>query len=174
MFLRQRILVANIRIFHAVQRHVHRTDPQHGAVEIEAVEHLFVEMIAALLIVEQLRVVLAQVLASCDQETACAAGRIDNDVLRTWRHHLDHQRDDVAWRAELAVLSGGRDLRQHIFVEVALCVAVLHRDVGQQVDDLGEQGGRRDGEARALHVGGMRGAFFRHAAQEREDMLGND
>jgi hypothetical protein len=46
MLLRQRILVADVGIIDAMQRHVHRADPQHGAVEIEAVEHLLVEMVA--------------------------------------------------------------------------------------------------------------------------------
>ena len=77
MFLRQRILVADVRIIDAVQRHVHRADAQHRAVEIEAVEHLLVEMIAALLFVEQLRVVVAQIFAGRDQEAAGAAGGID-------------------------------------------------------------------------------------------------
>ena len=36
-------------------------------------------------------------------------------------------------------------------MEVALGVAILHRDIGKQIDDL-EQRGRRDGEARALHM----------------------
>ena len=66
------------------------------------------------------------------------------------------------------------DLAEHVFVEVALGVAILHRDVGEQVDDLGQQRRRRDGEARALHVRGMRRALLGHRAQERKDVLGDD
>ena len=44
----------------------------------------------------------------------------------------------------------------------------------EHVDHLGQQRRRRDGEARALHVLGVRRAVLRHVAQEREDMLGDD
>ena len=127
-----------------------------------------------LVVVEQLRMVVAQIFAGRDQEAAGAAGGIADDVLRRRRHHLHHQRDDVARRAELAVLAGSRDLAEHVFVEVALGVAILHRDLGQQVDHLGEQRRGGDGEARALHVGRVRGAVLRHGAQEGEDVLGDD
>ena len=55
------------------------------------------------------------------------------------RGHLHHQLDDVARRAELAVLPGAGDLAEHVLVEVALGVAVLHRDVVDHVHDLGQQ-----------------------------------
>jgi len=74
MFLRQRILVADVRIVDAVQRHVHRADAQHGAVEVEAVEHLLVEMVARDFFLKQLRMVVAQIFACRDQEAAGAAG----------------------------------------------------------------------------------------------------
>ena len=118
--------------------------------------------------------VVAEIFARRDQEAAGAAGGIADHVLRTRRHHLDHQRDDVARGAELAVLAGGRDLRQHVFVEVALGVAILHRDFGEEIDHLGQQRRRRNGEARALHMGGVRGVGLGHVAQEREDVLGDD
>ena len=118
--------------------------------------------------------VVAQVLAGLEQEAAGAAGRIADDVLRRRRGHLHHEVDNVARCAELPVCPGAGDLREHVFVEVALGVAVLHRDLGQEVDHLGEQRRRRNGEARALHVRGVRRAFLAHGAQEREHVLGND
>ena len=57
------------------------------------------------------------------------------------RHHLDHQLDDVAGRAELAVLAGGGDLDEHVLVDVALGVAVLHRDLVEPVDGLLQSAG---------------------------------
>ena len=78
---------------------------------------------------QSLGVVLAQVLAGGHEEAAGAARRIADHVLRRRRGHLDHQPDDVARRAELAVLPGGGDLAEHVLVEVALGVAVLHRHV---------------------------------------------
>ena len=53
--------------------------------------------------------------------------------------HLDHQLDDVARRAELPVLTGSRDLAEHVLVHVAFGVAVRHRNVRDEVDDLREQ-----------------------------------
>ena len=80
----------------------------------------------------------------------------------------------MARRAELAVLSGRGDLAQHVLVEVALGVAILHRDIGEEIDHLGQQRRRRDREARALHVRRVRGALLGHGAQEGEYVLGDD
>ena len=68
------------------------------------------------------------------------------------RGELHHQPDDVARRAELPVLSGGGDLAEHVFVDVALGVAFLHGHGVEQVHHLGQQRWSRDGEARVLHV----------------------
>lgn len=57
--------------------------------------------------------------------------------------------DQVFWRRAiistisamiLAALSGGRDLAQHVFLEVAFGVAVLHRYVGEEIDPRGQNG----------------------------------
>ena len=90
------------------------------------------------------------------------------------RGHFHHELDDVARRAELAVLPGAGDLAEHVFVEVALGVAVLHRHVVDHVHDLGEQRRGGDGEARVLHVVGVGGAIAAQSAQERKDMLAHD
>ena len=44
--LRQRVAVADVRVLDAVQQHVHAADAQHGVVEVEAVEHAVVKMLA--------------------------------------------------------------------------------------------------------------------------------
>ena len=44
------------------------------------------------------------------------------------------------------------DLGEHVLVDVALGVAVLHRELVEQVHDLGQQARRRDREARVPHV----------------------
>jgi hypothetical protein len=61
-----------------------------------------------------------------------AAGRVADDVGGLRRGQLDHQPDDVARRAELAVLPGAGDLAEHVLVEVALGVAVLHRHLSSR------------------------------------------
>ena len=48
--------------------------------------------------------------------------------------HLDHQPDDVARGAELAVDAGGGELAEQVLVEVALDVALGERQVVDHVD----------------------------------------
>ncbi len=95
---------------------------------------------------------LAQILARGDKKTSRAARRIAEHVGRLRRDHLDHQPNDVTRRAELAVLSGGRNFRQHVLVQVALGVALLHRHLIDHVDDFGQQSRRGNREARVLHM----------------------
>ena len=90
------------------------------------------------------------------------------------RHQLDHQPDDVARGAELAVLAGGGDLAQHVFVEVALGVAIVHGDLVDQVHNPRQERWRGDGEARVLHVLGVGRAVAARGAKERKDVLVHD
>ena len=65
-----------------MQGHVHRADPQHGRVEVEAVEQLGVEALAQPVVAEQDPVMLAKKLAGRHQEAAGAGGWIADGVLR--------------------------------------------------------------------------------------------
>ena len=98
-----------------------------------------VEMRPRLLVPQHLRVVLAQVFTGSDEEAGGATGGVADDIGRVWRDHLHHEPDDVTRRAELTVLPGARDLAEHVLVDIALGVAVLHRDLGDEVDDLREE-----------------------------------
>ena len=69
----------------------------------------------------------------------------------------------MARGAEPAVLPGGGDLAERVPVEVALGVALLHRQLVQHVGAAGEQGG--DGSPYASHMRDAQGA------QERKDVL---
>jgi hypothetical protein len=53
-------------------------------------------------------------------------------VLRHRDHHLHYEADDVARRAELAAGARGDQLAQHVLVDVALGVAVVH---GHAIDE---------------------------------------
>ncbi len=174
MILRQRIAVADVGVVHAVQEHVHAADAQHGVVEIEAVEHALVEVLAQLAVVQEVGLALAQEFAGGDQKAGGAAGRVADQIGGLRRGHLDHQADDVAGRAELSVLSGAGDLAQHVLVEIALGVAILHGHVVEQIDHLGQERGRGNGEARVLHVVGIGRAVAAQVAQERKDVLADD
>ncbi len=137
-------------------------------------EELMVEVEALFGVGEETGVVLAQVLAGGDQEAAGAGGGVADDVARHRRGELHHELDDVARGAELAVLAGGGDLAQHVLVDVALGVAVVHLKLVDEVDGLGEQVGRGDGKAGVAHVVRVGAAVAAHGAQEGEDMLADE
>ncbi len=166
--LGQRIAVADVGVLDAMEQHVHAADAEHGVVEVEAVEQAAVEVLAALAVAEHLRMALAEVLPRGDEEARRAAGRVADHVVGRGRRHLDHQADDVARGAELAVLSGGRDLAEHVLVQVALRVPVLHGHVVDHVHDLREEGRRRDREAGVLHVAAVAGAVAAQVPEEWE------
>ena len=160
--LGQRVPVADVRILHAVQQHVHAADAQHGGVEVVAVEGALVEPAAGLrVLVDAVAVVLDEMLGGRDEEAGGAAGRIADDVVRHGCGHVHHQLDDVARRAELPVLPGGRDLAEHVLVQITLGVAVGHVDVVELVDHVGQHPGRGHHEEGVLHVMGVGGSLAR-------------
>ena len=81
----------------------------------------------------------------------------------------------MARRAELAVLPGGGQLTQHVFVQVALGVPVVHRNFVQQIDHFGQQPRffGRQGEAGVFHVGGEGGLLAGHLLHEGEHAFGD-
>ena len=107
-----------------------------GVVEVVAVEHLLVEVQRLLRVGEDARVLGADVFGGGHEKPAGAAGRVADGVAGLGVGHLHHQLDDVAGRAELAVLPGRGDLGQHVLVKVALGVLVTHRDRIETVDRL--------------------------------------
>ena len=63
---------------------------------------------------------------------------------------------------------------EHVFVEVALGVAIFHRHLVDHVHDLGQQRRRGDGESRVLHVMRVGGIIAAQRAQERENVVVHD
>ena len=149
----QRVLVADVWVFHAVEKHVHAADAEHGGIEVVAVEGGLVEAAAGGgVLVDGFAVVGVEILGGGDEESGGAAGGIADLVLGRGGGHVHHQLDDVARAAELAVLPGAGDFPEHVFVEVALGVAVGHVDGIELVDDVGEHAGRGHHEGGVLHV----------------------
>ena len=156
--LGERVAVADVRVFHAVQEHVHAADAQHGAVEVVPVEGaLVVAPAGGLVPVDGLAVVADQVLGGGDEKTGGAAGRVADHVPGGGRGHLDHEFDDVARGAELAVLAGAGDLAEHVLVEIALGVGVGHVDGVELIHHVGQHPRGRDHEQGVLHVPGVGG-----------------
>ncbi len=113
-----------------------------------------------------------EVLPGVDEEAAGAGGRIADALA--WvagRTMLDHHADDVARRAELAVLAGGVELAEQVFVEVALHVLVLGGNL-HGVDGLAgldEQAGLVDLELGVFHLGREGAARAAERLDEGED-----
>ena len=112
--------------------------------------------------------------ADRDQEAASPDGWIADHVLRLRRHQFHHHRDDVARGAELAVLAGGGDLRQHVFIDVALGVARAHLELVELIDDLGEKLRAWNLKARIAHMPRIGAALPVEFANERKHMLVDD
>ena len=155
MVLRQAVTVTDVGVIDAMQRHVHGADTEHGGVKIKAVEHGIMEMLTGLFITEKRGVGLAQIFTCRHQEPTSARCRITDNIVGRWLSQFDHQLNDMAWGAELAVGACTGNLAQHILVKVALGVAVFHRDFVEHFDGLCEQRSVREPNSRVLHVGAV-------------------
>jgi hypothetical protein len=174
VILRERVTVADVGVLDAVQEHVHAPDAEHGVVEIESVEKLMVKMLAELRIAQRGAMIPAQILASRDEKAGRAASGIAKHVRRLRSDQFDHQRDDVPRGAELSILPRRGDFSEHVFVEVALGIAILHRHMVDHVHHAREQRGIWDGEPRVLHVMRIRGIIPAQRPQKRKYVLADD
>nr|WP_259274601.1 hypothetical protein [Methanosarcina thermophila] len=76
----------------------------------------------------------------------------------------------MARGSELAVLPGGSDLAEHVFIEVAFSIAVFHRNIVQKVNYFGEKSRRGNGETGILHMVGVCRIIASKGAQEGKNM----
>jgi hypothetical protein len=115
---------------------------------------------------------LQNVLVGVDQKTAGAGGQVADALTGLGVKHFDHHPDDVAGRAELAVAAGRGQLAQQVFVQVALHVLVLGRNLHLLDHPAGfdEQAGLVDFELGVLHVALERAARLAQAAKPGEDL----
>ena len=161
--------------------HVHGADAQHGAVHVETVEHVIHVMIL-LLPVEQEGAVLrlVQIFRRRHQKARGAAGGVADGLVGLRVHQLDHHADDVARGAELPDPTGRGDLREDVFIDVALRVCFLLLcnqliDRVHAVHDLREHQRRRDHENRVVHVFRVGAVFIgMQVFDEWEDPLLHD
>ncbi len=135
-----------------MEHEVHGRDAEHGHIEVKAVEHVRLDVLAVglqevagedpvdfavltLLLGDALGggVLLQEVVHDGDEEARGAAGRVGDAVGGLGLHEIDHEADDVPRRAELAVDAGGGELAEQVFVEVALGVAPIE---GKRLDHV--------------------------------------
>ena len=168
-----------------MEHQVHRRDPQHGRVEVEAVEHVVFHVLAVLFqpIAEvrlapvvvgdrarRRRVLLQQVLQHAHEEAGRAAGRIRHRLVGLGLEQLDHEADDVPRGAKLAVDARRRELAEQVLVEVALGVALVERQGVDHVHRRDQEARLLDHELRVLHVLGE-GRAALELAEVREDLV---
>ena len=109
------VLIVDFWVGDRVEHQVHGRKPQHGAVGVKAGKHRAGKMLP-LLIRHGIFIVAANIFCRCHQKARRAAGGIADGILRGRPQKLHHHFNDVARRAKLAVLPGGGQLSQHIFV----------------------------------------------------------
>ncbi len=131
MLLGKAVSVADIGVFNTVQGHVHGTNAQHRGVEVVAVKHPRMKMLPLFVVAEQRCVMVSEVFPGSNEEAAGARCRITDHVVGGRLYQLDHEFDDVAWGSELTILTGTGNLAQHVLVDIALGVPILHRDFVQ-------------------------------------------
>src|SRR5665647_522161 len=173
MVLSQRVTVTDIRVFNAMKEHVHATDTEHDIVKIKAVEHAVVEVMFQLLIMQDVRMALSQIFASGYEKSGCTACGITYNICWLWGCHLHHQANYVARGAELSILPGAGDFAKHVFVEVALGIAILHGHTVQKVNYPGQHRRGGNGETGTFHVVGVCGIVASQGAQKWKNVLIN-
>ncbi len=168
-----------MRRFDAVEHQVHERYPGHCRVEIESVERIAPEFLPVLLVgdvvadevvilplavdfkeVGGARVLSYDVLVGVDEEPGRAARRIADTVGDVGGvDQLDDHPDDMTrGGAELSVLPGGGELGEEVFVDVALGIPVLRRDIHivDESDRFLEERGLRDHKDGVLHLPGKK------------------
>ena len=141
--------------------HVHRADPEHGAIHVVAEEHMVHIMVFLLAVEEDFFFPgFFQILARRNKKTGGAAGRVADDVIGFRVHQLHHHADDMARGTELTVEAGLADFAEQIFVGVAAHVhrlGFVHQAVNlvQRIHHLGKQQRCGQLENGVIHILGI-------------------
>ncbi len=145
-----------------MQHQVHGRDAQHGLIHLKARElrrgAVRTGIAGPLGVRHRGLVVSADVLGGRDEKARRAAGRVADKLAGFGVHHGHHHAADVLRRAELAVGARGRELREHVLVEVAQVANVVVELGKKPLDTLDgalEQGRLASGKAKG---GGLHGA----------------
>ena len=136
---RKAVLVLYIGIVHAVKHQVHGTDTEHGRVGIEPMEQAVLVVVGMRLLQQLLLVVFLHVLGTLYNEACRTHSGVADAVFEGRLHEVYHHLDDVAWRAELAVVARSSHLAEDVFVHIAHGIAVVHIEGIDAIDNLGQR-----------------------------------
>ena len=155
-----------------MEHHVHAADAEHGGVEVVAVEGSLAEAAAGGGVPEDsVAVVFFEVFRGSHEEARRAAGGVADHVLGDGSGHVRHEADDVPGGAELAVLPRRGNFAQHVLVEVALGVPVVHVDGVELVHHACQHPGGGYEEHGVLHVAAVGAGSFAVAAVSSAEVL---
>ena len=148
---REAVPILDVGIVNPVQHQVHCTDTQHREVGVEAVQHLVLVVVGILLLQQFGLVMLTHILGTLDDKTRTTHSRVTDGVLQGGLHDFNHHADDVSRCTELTVVARSRHLAEHILIDIAHRVTVVHVKMVDTLDNLGEGTGALNQEGRILH-----------------------
>ena len=97
-----------------------------GKVGVEAMQKSVLVVVGIVTLQQLALVVLLDVLGTLHYEASRTHGRVADGVAQGGLHHVHHHTYDMARGAELTVVARGCHLAQHVFVDIAHGVAVVH------------------------------------------------
>ena len=139
-----------------MQHQVHRPDAKHRLVGIETMEHLVAVMFRILFLEQGLLVVLLHELRRLHDKPRRTHRRVANRIVQIRLHHLDHHADNVSRRTELPVVAACGHLAQHILINVAHRIAVVHVEPVDTIHNLRKRACIRNQERGTFHEAAVR------------------
>ena len=134
-----------------MQHQVHSTDAQHGEIGVEAVKHVVLVMVGILSLEQFTLVMLLHILGTLNDESCATHSRVADGVFEGGLHELDHHADNVTRCTELTIVARGSHFAKHILIHVAHSVTVVHVEVVDALNYLGQRARTLDKEGGILH-----------------------
>ena len=158
-----------------MQHKVHSTYAEHCGVGIEAVEHSCLVVFHIGLLHKFGPVVFLDIFRSLYDKACGAHCRVANLPVHLGLHQLHHHTNDVARRAELAIVAGSGHLAQDVLVDIPHCITVCHIKVLDTFHNFYEGTGILNHEDCRLHKAAVGGLFpFTESLDEDENVVTDD
>ena len=89
------------------------------------------------------------------QKAPRPTGRITDHLMGTWSHQRHHHLDNVARRAKLPIRPCCCQLREHVLIQIALRIPILHRNLINLSHHIRQQRRIGNQKHRILHMTGI-------------------